>query len=75
MSGDGHVEDGPEVSTELKVTFWSLVVLVDVALLATALGVLLVVFDGRTSLGGASLVIGLLAFAVAARRVRAHRNA
>lgn len=53
---------GPEdVPEELLRAFWTLVVLFNVGLLATSLGVLVVVFQGRLYLGGGLLVAGLLA--------------
>lgn len=74
MSDERPAENSVEPSTELRVAFWSLVVIVDVALLATAIGALLLVLGNRPYLGGGSLAIGLLAFAVALRRVRQRRN-
>lgn len=53
-------EDTPE---ELLRAFWTLVVLFNVGLLATSLGVLVSVFEGRLYLGGGLLVAGLLALA------------
>ncbi len=55
---------GPEdASDELIRAFWSLVVLIDVGLLAVTLGILVVVFQGRLYLGGGLLAVGLLALA------------
>jgi hypothetical protein len=52
--------DGPgsEPPAELKRAFWVLVAVVDAALLALALGVLLIAFRGEFTLGGALLVAG-----------------
>lgn len=55
----GRSED--DVPGELLVGFWSTVLLFNVALLATSVGVLLLAFDGQRRLGAGALVVGLLA--------------
>jgi hypothetical protein len=72
---DASVEEGGDAPVELKRTFWSIVVILDVAMVATALGALLVAFEGRWLLGGAVLLVGLLGFGESYRRVRARRKA
>ena len=53
--------------------FLMAVVVMKVALLSTALGVLFVVFESRTTLGLALVAVGAFAFVVLAARVRAVR--
>lgn len=72
--------DGPEVPEpedvpdELRAEFWEIVLAVNVALFALALGALLVAFDGDLTRGGLSLGVGTLAggYAVYAYLTREH---
>ena len=75
MSADASVEEGGDAPPELRRAFWSIVVILDVAMVATALGILVIAFEGRWLLGGAILAIGLLGFGESYRRVRARRKA
>jgi len=49
-----------EASEELQKMFWSVVVLLNIAILAASLGVMYVVFRGRLQFGGGLVLIGLL---------------
>ena len=51
-----------EVDPELNKQFWSLVLLFNVALFATSLGLMLVGFEGRWQFGGALFLVGVVAF-------------
>lgn len=59
-----------DVDPELLRRFWALVALFNIALLATALGVLFVVFEGDYALGGRLLVAGLIVFGFGLYRYR-----
>lgn len=59
-SGFWGPDDAPK---ELLKAFWTLVVLFNVGLLSTSLGLMLVGFQGRIRFGGALLAIGLIALA------------
>ncbi|WP_336345875.1 DUF7322 domain-containing protein [Halalkalicoccus ordinarius] len=62
---------GPEgTSKELLGTFWKLVLLFNVGLLAASLGAMLLVFEGRLRLGGGLLAAGLLALGRGVYRYR-----
>ena len=63
-----------DVPAELEDTFWKLVGLFNVAILATSLGVLFVAFEGRWTVGGASLVVGIGAFLAGWRGYRRARK-
>ena len=52
-----------DVDPELKKQFWKLVLLFNVALFGMSLGVMLVGFEGRWTLGGAIFLVGAVAFA------------
>lgn len=56
-TGDG------DVSKDLFVTFWGLVVTLNLALFATSLGLMLAYFRGQLRLGGGLFLLGTLAFA------------
>jgi hypothetical protein len=62
-----------EVDPELSRRFWALVVLFDAALLATALGLMIAVFEGDTSLGGQLFLAGAAVFAFGVYRYRTTR--
>ncbi len=51
-----------EADTDLKRRFWSLVLLFNVALFATSLGLMLIGFEGRWQFGGAMFLVGAFAF-------------
>lgn len=65
-----RLPDEAEIDRELKETFWTVVVLLDVAGIAIALGLLLAYFWGWTSRGGLLVAIGLVAGVGAAVRIR-----
>lgn len=50
--------------------FWGMLILIKLALLATALGLMFVGFEGNLDLGGKLLAAGLLLFAYGAYRYR-----
>jgi hypothetical protein len=53
-------DEDVEVDSALLVSFWRLVVLFNVALLLTSVGLLFLIFEGALVLGGQLLVAGLL---------------
>jgi hypothetical protein len=53
--------DPADIDPQLRATFWRSVVLANVALMGLALGLMLVVFRGAWTAGGASVAVGLLA--------------
>ncbi len=62
---------GPaDTPKDLLTAFWSLVLLFNIGVLATSLGVLVLVFQGRLRLGGGLLVVGLFALAHGLYRYR-----
>ncbi|MDY6817659.1 MAG: hypothetical protein SVG88_03275 [Halobacteriales archaeon] len=79
-NGGSDRRPGPSVPseadapTELKWEFWRLVVVFNVALLATAIGVMLIGFRGQLGTGGASLIGGLALFGVGLYRYRTVRR-
>lgn len=52
-----------EVDTDLKVAFWSTVLVFNVALLALSLGLMLVYFRGQLRLGGGLFALGVFSAA------------
>jgi len=67
--------DITEVPQEVSRRFWSLVVVFNLGLLATALGLLLVGFRGELLAGGASLGLGVGALVYGVVKYRASRRA
>lgn len=65
-----EIPDASAASPALERTFWSLVAVFNVALLATALGLMLVGFEGRLRDGAALVALGLAAFALGLWRYR-----
>lgn len=63
-----------DVDPELRGTFWALVLVFNVALLATSVGVMLAAFQGNLVRGGQFLVLGLLVFAYGWYRYRQART-
>ena len=59
-----------EASEELQSMFWSVVVLLNLAILAASLGVMYVVFRGRLQFGGGLVLVGVLGGAHAYRIYR-----
>lgn len=62
--------EGSAGPAELRWQFWLLVAVLNVALLATALGVLVLVFRSRPALGAGLLAVGVGASVFAWRRYR-----
>ena len=62
--------DESEVPRDVKQTFWIVVLVVNAAVLAVSLGVILVVFTGDLTRGGTLLAGGLVLFGLAYRRYR-----
>lgn len=65
---------GRDVPADVAQTFWIVVIVVNAAVLAVSLGVLLVVFRGETRTGGGLVVGGLVLFGLAYRRYQAFRR-
>jgi hypothetical protein len=63
-----------DVSPGLLRRFWALVAVFNVALLATALGLMIAVFDGKLALGGQLFLAGLVAFGFGLYRYRTARD-
>lgn len=68
---DGGFFGPSDTPTELLKAFWTLVVLFNVGLLGTSLGLMLLGFRGRLFLGGGLLAVGLLALSRGIYRYRA----
>lgn len=65
--------DPADAPPELRRQFWLIVGLLNAALLAPVLGVLLIVFQSRVELGLALVAVGVVALALGLRRYRAAR--
>jgi hypothetical protein len=63
-----------EVDPDLAAAWWTSVVLANVALGAVSVGAMLLYFRGQTRVGGALVLVGLLAGVALARTVRAFRG-
>lgn len=73
--------DVPSISTaetdvpdEVLKTFWALVLVLNAAVLAVSLGLLLLAFEGDSTRGGALIVTGLVLFGFAWYRYRRFRD-
>jgi len=64
------VPEESEAPAEVRAAFWSLVVLFNLAILAVAVGAMLVGFQGRLTAGGGLLLAGVLAFGLGIYRLR-----
>jgi len=76
-SGPDPTDDLPdpsEVPTDLRVTFWLLVFLIKVTLIATTVGLLFIVVEDNWDLGGPLLGLGALCFLFAIVRYRRFRR-
>ncbi|QCW04019.1 hypothetical protein [Natrinema pallidum] len=62
--------DETDVPGDLLEAFWSLVLVINAAVLAVSLGALLVVFEGDLSRGGILVAAGAVLFGFAGRRYR-----
>jgi hypothetical protein len=65
---------GASVDSELAKQFWSLVLLFNVALFAASLGLMLVGFERRWTVGGGLLAVGIVAFVRGWYRYRSVRK-
>jgi len=65
---------GASVDSELAKQFWTLVLIFNVALFAASLGLMLIGFEGRWTVGGGLIAVGLFAFARGWYRYRAVRK-
>lgn len=68
------IPDAADAPAQLRVAFWSLVVVFNAALLAMSAGAMFIAFLGRWQLGGSLVVAGALAFVFGAYRVRNVKN-
>lgn len=64
-----------DVPADLLQTFWALVLVVNAAVLAVSLGLLVLFFEGTMGRGGLLLAAGLVLFGFAGRRYRRFRDA
>lgn len=69
-AGEAATPEEADVPPDLRRAFWTIVVLANVGLFAASLGALLLVFRGQVAAGGASLLVGAVALALAVRRYR-----
>lgn len=60
--GEGDANGAADVPPDLRRTFWRLVAVFNVALLAAGVGVMLIGFEGQLRDGGALVAIGVGAF-------------
>lgn len=63
-----------DVSPELRRTFWLIVLMVNIGLLALSLGAMFAAFRGQFRFGGSLAVLGVFALLVSYIRYRNHRN-
>lgn len=63
-----------DVDRDLAQTWWTSVLLANVALGAPAIGLMLVYFRGQWRLGGAAVLVGLLAAVALVRSIRAFQE-
>ncbi len=63
-----------DVPPGVRRTFWLIVLMANLGLLALSVGVMIVVFRGQLRFGGSLVVLGLLALLVGYFRYRNHRN-
>lgn len=67
-------DDGEEAPPALRRAFWRLVFVFNVALLAAALGAMLIGFEGNVQQGGGLLVVGTGTFLYGLWRYRYERR-
>ena len=63
-----------DASSNVAQTFWLVVVMVDIGLLAISLGIMIVVFRGQLRFGASVFAIGVLALLLGYRRYRNYKN-
>lgn len=63
-----------EIPADLRRTFWTLVAAINVGLLATSLGAMLIGFRGEWADGGTLVALGVAAFLWAGYRYRRFKN-
>lgn len=63
-----------DVPPGVRRTFWLIVLMANLGLLALSIGVMFAVFRGQFRFGGSLVVLGLLALLVGYFRYRNHRN-
>lgn len=68
------VPDEGQADPELFRTFWTLVATINLGVLAVSLGLMLVGFRGRWTVGGAAFLLGVGVLAWSWYRYRAYRN-
>lgn len=73
-SAPDPTDDDVEVSAELVRAFWSAVLFANVGLLGVSLGPMLAYFEGRTNVGLAVFLIGVLGLAFSYRRYHGYMN-
>lgn len=73
-SNDSDLSSGFDTSDEVVRTFWAVVFMIKIGVLATSLGLLFVVFRGQLRFGGSVFVVGVLALLVGYRRYRNYQN-
>lgn len=73
-SAPDPTDDDVEVSAELAKAFWSAVLFANVGLLGVSLGPMLAYFEGRTDLGLAVFLVGVLGLAFTYRRYHGYMN-
>ncbi|WP_134670687.1 DUF7322 domain-containing protein [Halorussus marinus] len=71
---EASTESEPSVDSELATRFWSLALLFNLALLAASLGLLLIGFERRWTVGGGLLAVGVFAFVRGWYRYRSVRK-
>lgn len=73
------IPEAPEIgegdgSSEVVQTFWVVVLMVDIGLFATSIGVMIVVFRNQLRLGGGIFAVGVLALLFAYRHYWNYQN-
>lgn len=68
------IPDASKASPELQRAFWTIVLILDVGLLALAVGSMMVYFDTRPDTGRAAVVLGLVLLGSAYYRYRSAKE-
>lgn len=69
----GMPTPGEDIDPDLYSLFWRLVIVLDVALFALAIGPLFIYFEGNWDVGGPLVALGLVSFAYAVSQYRSYR--